>query len=642
MLKKILFSFVLILAFLLLGIETNAQSPRKPHKRMSDTLLEKYFDFYIPRIKTRIKHTKLDKDKKKNALIKLDLLDANRYISNGQYHKALPLLVAILEDYSPMSVIDSATILDQIILCYYDIKDLKNTLMAYNTLCRMRLRNKNIKNSWFQVYPSNIYYNLGLYQEALFQQVKEKINFARTKSTLSSYYNNRGLYWTKSGNYDSAHMCFQKSLNLINNNNPYGAAFIALVKGNIAQVFMQENKFKEAIPLLKNDVRESKKNKNILNIAINFIELTTCYNALKQPQISARYLDSFAAIKSQKIDSDLKLRYLKCKSDLYFNLAQKDSALNYLKLYLEEKDILEREKNNLALYNIKVSQDVFLLQSEIKDKRKEIKIEHNLARQERILKQTYLYALLIVIVLLTIILYLTFKLNRRRKLLESNNKKITTQNKTIHKSLNEKEILIKEIHHRVKNNLQVISSLLNLQINSTENSQAKEALSDAHGRILSMALLHQQLMIKNEQSVVELSEFIKTLGKSLESTLIGMTNPIKINYQLDTIFLPIDIASPVCLIANEVLVNSIKHAFQNKTDNTDNVININLQQTDAGITLQIHDNGIGFNYESQKSKGVSLGLEIIETVSEQLNAIYICENKNGTNFTLNLPPIKSR
>jgi two-component system, sensor histidine kinase PdtaS len=561
-------------------------------------------------------------------------LDADRYINNGQYHKALPLLMAILEDYSPMSIIDSAAILDEIILCYYDIKDLKNTLKTYNSLCRMRIRNKNIKNKWFQVYPSNIYYNLGLYQEALAQQVKEKINFSKNKGTLASFYNNRGLYWTKAGDYDSAHACFQRALALIKEKNPYGESFIALIKGNIAQVYIHENKFKEAVPLLKNDVNESKKNKNILNIAINFIELSTCYNALNQPANSSRYLDSFAAIRSEKIDPDLKLRFLKCKSDLYFDLSQKDSALNYLKLYLDEKEVIEREKNNLALYNIKVSQDVFQLQSEIKDKRKEIEIEHNLGVHERALKQTYLYALLVVILLLGIILYLTFKLNRRRKLLESNNKKITNQNRTIHKSLNEKEILIKEIHHRVKNNLQVISSLLNLQLNSTENEKAKEALSDAHGRILSMALLHQQLMIKNEQSVVELSEFIKSLGKSLESTLISPEKPITIEYSLHSIFLPIDIASPVCLIANEVLVNSIKHAFTNKTNCK---IEISLTQTEQGIELRISDNGNGFNVEEQRSKGMSLGLEIIDTVADQLSAHYSFENKNGTTFTLKLP-----
>jgi hypothetical protein len=163
-LKKNQSLFIFCFIFLFANGELDAQSfQKKQSNRLTDTLLEKYFDFYIPRIKTRIKHIKLDKDKKKNALIKLDLLDANRYINNGQYHKALPLLIAILEDYSPMSVIDSAAIMDNIILCYYDIKDLKNTLNTYNSLCRMRIRNKNIKNKWSDLYPSNIYYNLGLY-----------------------------------------------------------------------------------------------------------------------------------------------------------------------------------------------------------------------------------------------------------------------------------------------------------------------------------------------------------------------------------------------------------------------------------------------------------------------------------------------
>lgn len=623
----------------MLSIQGYSQSieTRQP-KRLSDTLLEKYFDFYIPRIKTRIKLIKLDRDKKKNALIKLDLLDANRYTKSGQYHKSLPLLVAILEDYSPMSDIDSAIILEKIIGCYYDIKDLKNTLYTYNKLYAMHLRNPKIKSLWYQVYPSNIYYNLGLYNDALTNQLNEKIYFNKSNWSMASYYNNRGLYWTKALNYDSALHCFEKSVALIKEKNSKSNAFLALVKGNIAQVYMQQQKFIEAIPLLQADIAESKKSKNILNIAINFIELATCYNSLNKPETAARYLDSFAAIKSQKIDDELRLRYLKSRSDYYFLKNQKDSAYHFLDIYIKSKNFIDKEKNNLALYNIKVSQEVFQLQSEIKDKRKEIELEHSILQQERVLKRTYLYALIMLIALLSIILYLVFKLNRRRKLVESTNKKITIQNKAINKSLNEKEILIKEIHHRVKNNLQVISSLLNLQLNSAENDLAREALSDAHGRILSMALLHQQLMIKDEQSVVELSEFIRTLGKSLESTLVSREHPIKINYDLDKIFLSIDVASPVCLIANEVLVNSIKHAFTNKSNGE---INISLKQNASGIMLCIQDNGSGFDIEKQKAKKLSLGLEIIDTVAEQINAKYTFVNKNGTIFTLDLTAAKN-
>ncbi len=614
---------------------TKAQSlETKSRKRMSDTLMEKYFDFYIPRIKTRIKSTKLNSAKKKNALIKLDLLDATRYTNAGQYHKSLPLLVAIIEDYSPMSDVDSAIILEKIIHCYFDIKDLKNTLATYDKLSGLRRRNKKIKSNWYQVYPSNIYYHLGLYQEALAQQLIEKPNFAIGFSPMASFYNNRGLYWTKAGNYDSAQSCFNKSMVLLSNLEEPNSAFKALILGNIAQVYIQQGKYKLAIPLLQSDIYQSKKSKNILNLAINYIELATCYSAANRASIAEKYLDSFALIKTQKIDSELRLRFLKCKSDVYYLKNQNDSALNFLKKYVAEKELIEVKKNNLALYNVKVSQDVFQLQSEIKDKRKELEIERHLTEKERIINSTYLFALLIVIILLGIISYLVLKLNRRRKTVEINNHKITIQNKTIQKSLSEKEILIKEIHHRVKNNLQVISSLLKLQLNSTSNSQAKDALSDAHGRILSMALLHQQLMIKNEQSVVELSEFIKTLGKSLESTLVPSQSPITIKYDLEKIYLPIDIASPVCLIANEVLVNSIKHAFNSSKPG---IIEIHTSQNATSIQLKIKDNGEGFDYASQKNKTISLGLEIIETVAEQLNATYTFTNNNGTIFTLNLP-----
>lgn len=571
--------------------------------------------------------------KKKATLMKLDLFDARQQSRMGEFHKSLPLFLAILEDYSPMSPVDSSIVLNEILDNYYEIKDLKNTLLTYSKIIGISTRNKNIESKWNQVHLSSIYYNLGFYDEALNQQLFERKTFTASPLTLASFYNNRGLYWTKAGNLDSAHSCFEKALDLIEPIKKVNQSFYALVKGNIAQVNILEKKYAEAIPLLKNDIANSRLDNNRLNIAINYIELAICFNNIKKPATALQYIDSFTTIKSEKIDLGLKLRYLKTKADIFLNLGYKDSTLKYLNIFLEQNQAYERQKNYAELYGIKVSNDVFRLQSDIKDKKKQLEIDMRQIEAQQRLNKTYFIILILFIILSVIILYLLIKLNRRRKLVESKNAAIVEQNQTINKSLKEKEILIKEIHHRVKNNLQIISSLLKLQLNITEDNEAKISLTDAHGRILSMALLHQQLMIKDQRSVVEISEFIKTLGSHIENSILNPDRKTVLEYDLEPIFMHVDVASPVCLIINEVLVNSIKHAFGNTNQC---LIKITLKNQDNKISLRIQDNGTGFYYEKEKAKNTSLGLEIIESVSEQINASFKFENSNGSVFILDI------
>jgi two-component sensor histidine kinase len=116
--------------------------------------------------------------------------------------------------------------------------------------------------------------------------------------------------------------------------------------------------------------------------------------------------------------------------------------------------------------------------------------------------------------------------------------------------------------------------------------------------------------------------------------LLGKEKNIGITYDIEKLYLPIDLASPICLLINEVLVNSIKHAF---AEYNNSKIVISLHQKNNQVELVIKDNGKGFNYEEERSKGPSLGLEIIETLSEQLGGKAEFLNEEGTTFRLSIP-----
>lgn len=187
----------------------------------------------------------------------------------------------------------------------------------------------------------------------------------------------------------------------------------------------------------------------------------------------------------------------------------------------------------------------------------------------------------------------------------------------------EKEILLKEIHHRVKNNLQIVSSLLNLQSHYLNSEAEQNAFMDCQLRIVSMAAIHEQLYSKGDLSIIYMPQYVPDLINNLKRSY-DFHQEIEIFAAVEDINLDIDTSVPIGLIITEIFTNSLKHAFPNKTGE----IRLNMTKNDDNFILTISDNGIGFDLNATVN---SLGMTIIETLSEQLNAEYIIQsNASGT------------
>ena len=201
-------------------------------------------------------------------------------------------------------------------------------------------------------------------------------------------------------------------------------------------------------------------------------------------------------------------------------------------------------------------------------------------------------------------------------------------------NLKEREILIKEIQHRVKNNLQIIISLIRLKRRYLSDVHDSEILKEIIDKIHAIALVHEILDQEDLLSEVNFKLFIlkliKYLGVSLESR-----NRVKILLDLDTIILPLDMAVPCGILINEIITNILKYAFPNKMEGE---ISFKLKQKDEKITLlQIKDNGIGIDPSAPVEKDHALGMRLIHALSDQLNAgIKIISEKTGTTYTLTL------
>ncbi len=201
----------------------------------------------------------------------------------------------------------------------------------------------------------------------------------------------------------------------------------------------------------------------------------------------------------------------------------------------------------------------------------------------------------------------------------------------ISRSLKEKELLLKEIHHRVKNNLQVVSSLLKLQSGYVKDESSLDLLIDSQNRVRSMALVHQKLYQSKDFSEIDFPEYIRQLSEHLINVFKAKSGDVEIKLNSEDVNIGIDLAIPCGLILNELISNSLKYAFPGGRKG---MINIDLKSVEENYEIMIADNGIGFPKEINYKETKSLGLQLVNTLVGQIDGTITMENVIGTAFRI--------
>lgn len=206
----------------------------------------------------------------------------------------------------------------------------------------------------------------------------------------------------------------------------------------------------------------------------------------------------------------------------------------------------------------------------------------------------------------------------------------------IKESLKEKEILLKEIHHRVKNNMQVISSILNLQSSYIEDENTLLILQESRDRIRSMAMIHESLYRRDDFSSIDFSGYIDNLAQNLVSSY-RVGQKVNVNKNLQRVSIDLDQAIPCGLLVNEVITNSLKYAWGD--EGTGN-IDISLKKEENTVIIEISDDGKGLPDEFDLIKSDTLGLQLIITLVEQLDGELSVDISNGTKYLIKFEDIK--
>lgn len=232
---------------------------------------------------------------------------------------------------------------------------------------------------------------------------------------------------------------------------------------------------------------------------------------------------------------------------------------------------------------------------------------------------------------LTLIIILKYNILQSQQNIALDSKIHVNQQQKIllEETLRERTILLSEIHHRTKNNLAIVSSMLNLQRHHVENEDLKTILLDCSNRVHSMASVHQKLYEKGNFTKIDLKDYLENLVKDLEQTIFPRHKKIDMRVEIDSFELTSEKAIPCALILNELITNSVKHAFRE----TGGILEIKIKKIAQQVLLMIQDNGPGFDYNPTQNH-LSLGMTLIEALAEQLDGHFEFNTQSGTIFTL--------
>lgn len=401
---------------------------------------------------------------------------------------------------------------------------------------------------------------------------------------LAGIINTRGNAYKNGGQLEKALVDYQESYRIAEQFQHMGG--MSATSANISDVYMRMGEYDEALPF-----------------QIKSVQL------MEESGFYANSLENYQNL-----------------SFIYEELGDYKNAIKYLRKHNYARD---------SIVSVDQEAAVVELRTKYESDKKEAMIS---AQEEKLSQQKFIQWLgLGFIALLGISLFLTF---RNVNLKKRSNDKLEKANVMLQKKNAENELLLKEIHHRVKNNLQTISSLLNIQSESIEDVAAFDAIQESKNRVTSMSLIHQKLYMGENLASVEMRNYFKTMGSAILEGFGSKADHIDLEVDMQEIELDVDAAIPVGLITNELITNSVKYAFP---ENKSGKIKISLEQLDNHeFKLVIADDGTPTQGKEKSKEGTGFGSLLVQLLTAQLGGNIDVSTNEGTAAIIHFPPqIKS-
>ncbi len=318
----------------------------------------------------------------------------------------------------------------------------------------------------------------------------------------------------------------------------------------------------------------------------------------------------------QNLQSNMQLALYKA----YKAAQMPEKALEHFEAWTSYRRDIQNLEKQKQMQDLNIKYDTEKKEHELAQTRLELDIAHQ--------RQLFLIVGALGLALLLAFAFFAYRVKRK------SNQQLSEKNDVITRALTEKDILLKEIHHRVKNNLQMISALLYLQGKSIDDPAAKDAIKESENRVQSMAMIHQKLYRNEDLLSVDVKEYLDRLFDHLFDSYNIDGDRITLRKTIDVQNLDIDTVIPLALIVNELVSNALKYAFK---DGRQGEINVVLKEHENGILLSVKDNGIGLPEGFDRHKTINFGYKLIQILSDRLRAKWTVHQKDGTAIVLDIP-----
>ncbi|WP_085519056.1 histidine kinase dimerization/phosphoacceptor domain -containing protein [Marivirga sericea] len=385
---------------------------------------------------------------------------------------------------------------------------------------------------------------------------------------------------------------------------------------NMGDILVEKEQYAEAKPYLFKSIRLLEEY-NLTTIDIYQFAHYLLSNAAEAEGNFDQAIEYCEIAKNASIEIETKSNtayFMEKLSTLYALKEDYKTALEYYKEFSEINNIIEVERNERSLRENELEANVLKQDQEL------------VANQQ---KQIIYIAALTIGGLLLVLLYRNYRLKKRsNQTLEALNGELANKNELLDKRNAENELLLKEIHHRVKNNLEMVKSLIALQSAQIDDPATKDAMIASQNRVQSMGIIHQKLYQGTNLGSIEMKDYFLNLSEGILDSF-NAEERVKIEFAMDNLDLDVDTAVPIGLIVNELLTNALKYAFPKNEQGT---IHISLAKTaNNNLKLKVDDNGVG-KVVGIAPKGTGFGSQLVQLLTQQLNGQMKEHSNQGTHI----------
>ena len=452
---------------------------------------------------------------------------------------------------------------------------------------------------------------LDYYFKAL--KISESIN---DKLHASIQYCNIAIVYSKSNDLQKTKNYFLKALEIDKELNDKEG--IARNLNNIGSVSFDLNDYSEALSYYKEALPISKEIGDNYQIAGCLVNMANTYYALKQNKKAENlFIQSLNTVEDVD-DLDLKSQIELTVSEFYTNIKNDKEALVHYKRHILLRDSVYNEDNTKK--SMKVEMTYSFDKKQIATKFEHDKVVYKLELENKLHSQQRIFLILFIIVALVLLFFAKRAYDNKKKIAEF-----------MASESNRKEVLLQEVHHRINNNLQIISSLLTLQANSADDEKLTAYLKQSQNRIQSLSVLHELLYQSDSPLQINMNDYLNKVLEFHRDVLTTLTAKVEVKMQVTDAVFPTKMAVPLALIVNELATNAIKYAFK---DVDNGKIVVSLEQIEGKEwLLKVSDSGKGLPDDTNFRKD-SLGLRLVTIMTKQLNATLTKYNKDGAIFEL--------